>query len=107
LDVAAVRAMYPQDPAPTTPTNPTAPIEGRSGSQILGAVSALDSRRWITGDWPLDWNVVWNIIPSPESARVEWKVVTERQSETLLRYYIEVRNLSPIEAQVEIRYLAL
>jgi astacin len=109
LDVAAVRALYPQDPTTTTTTPGPAVgnLEGRSGSQILGAISALDCRRWITGDWPAEWNVIWNIVPSPPSARVEWKVITERQSETLLRYYIEVRNLSAIEANVEVRYLAL
>jgi hypothetical protein len=67
----------------------------------------LDTRRWITADWPLDATVVWNIVPAPTSIRVEWNVVTERQDDALLKYYIHVRNLSDETATIEARYLIL
>jgi hypothetical protein len=102
-DIAAVRAMYPGN---TSQPKPGPQIE-RSGSKILGSIPPFDSRRWITSDWPLEWNILWTIIPSPSSVRTEWNVVTERQSDSHLRYYIQIRNLSDIQATVEARYLVI
>lgn len=111
LDVAAVLAMYP-DEATTSQLQlqqqpgPAPGVAGPTrGTQMLGTVPPLDSRRWITASWPLDATVVWSIIPSPESTRVEWEVMTERQGDTLLKYYLHVRNLSDQPATVEARYL--
>jgi len=103
LDIAAVCAMYPGNGTGTNPTKP----QTRIGSQVLGNIAAYDSRRWTTQDWPSEWNVIWSIVPSPVAARVEWNLVTERQSDTLLKYALEVRNLSDQEAMVEARYVVL
>jgi Astacin (Peptidase family M12A) len=102
-DIAAVRSIYAGTTPPVTPPEPV-PGRGESGVQRLGTIPAFDSRRWVTQDWPVDVNVLWSIIPSPIAARVEWNIVTERQSGVALRYYIEVRNLSGAEATVDARY---
>jgi astacin len=120
LDVAAVQAMYPDLPVPQPPEpqppepqppepQPLLPaaLLGQRGAQVLGSIPPLDSRRWITSDWPLDLAVVWSIVPSPASARIEWDVVTERQTESLLRYYVHVRNLGSDVTTIEARYLLL
>jgi hypothetical protein len=101
-DIAAVRAMYgnlnPPQPQP-------GPRTGESGVQRIGVIPAFDTRRWVTQDWPVEWSVLWTIIPSPVSVRVEWTIITERQSDALLKYYIEVRNLSSQEATIDARYV--
>jgi hypothetical protein len=102
-DVAAVRSMYAD--TPPGPPQPS-PVAGRgdTGVQRLGTVGAFDIRRWVTQDWPVEANVLWSIVPSPAGMRVEWRLVTERQSGVALRYYIEVRNLSGEEAVIDARY---
>jgi hypothetical protein len=119
LDIAAVRALYrsaptagPTGPQPGAGPGPgpgpgPEPGTGRQGAQLLGTIPPWDSRRWITADWPIEAALVWNIIPSPASTRVEWNVVTERQGDAQLRYYICVRNLSDRETTVEARYVML
>lgn len=104
LDLAAVRAMYPD--APTGPTTEPAIVPDRqTGSQVLGTLPAADIKRWVTSDWPIDATVVWSIVPSPVGSRVEWWVVTERQSETQIKYYIHVRNLGDNPATIEVRFV--
>lgn len=99
LDVAAVNAMYPGNVTVTT--------QSLSGSHALGSIPALGSRRWTTPDWPSDWNVIWSVVPTSEATSVEWKVATERQSDTLLKYALVVRNLSGQPTIVEARYVVL
>jgi hypothetical protein len=106
LDVAAVLAMYP-DLLPPQPEPQPAPQTEPRGAQLLGVVPPMDARRWITGDWPIDAVVHWTIVPAPVQARVEWSVMTERQAEAQLRYYILVRNLGDVPATVEVRYVVL
>lgn len=109
LDVAAVLAMYPDlpPPPPEPPPQPQPAETEARGTQLLGVVQAMDARRWITGEWPVDVVVHWTIVPSPVGARVEWSIVTERQAEAQLRYYILVRNLGDVPATVEVRYVIL
>src|SRR5690606_31168063 len=108
-DVAAVAAMYPDigggsQPTPVEPVGPVAPPLVASGSEVLGTVPPFDYRRGSTGDGPLQTTVIWSLVPSPASARIEWNVAVERQDDTRLRYYIAVRNLSEVPATVEARY---
>jgi hypothetical protein len=100
-DVAAMRAIYGDATTPSPIPQPG------SGTQRLGTIPAFDMRRWVTRDWPLEMGILWTVIPSPVSVRVEWNIVAERQSENLLTYYIEVRNLSPQEATIDVRYSVL
>jgi hypothetical protein len=41
------------------------------------------------------------------SAQVEWKVKVERQAANLLKYYLEIRNLTSTTVDVEARYAVL
>jgi len=100
-DIAAIQAIY-GDVHPPQP--PTGPRREESGVQRLGTIPAFDTRRWVTQDWSVEWSVLWTIIPSPVSMRVEWHIIVERQSEELLKYYIEVRNLSSQEVTIDARY---
>jgi hypothetical protein len=107
LDFAAVNAMYAAPPAP--PEKPPAPSPiasrpGPTGSETLGSIPPLDTRRWITSDWPVAWQVHWTVVPSPAGTRVETTVITERQSGDFLRYYIGVRNLSESTVTIDARF---
>jgi hypothetical protein len=41
------------------------------------------------------------------SPQVEWKVRVERQGANLLKYYLEIRNLTSTSVEVEARYAVL
>ena len=83
----------------------------RLGVQFSGSVPANSSRRWFTHSWPQEWRVVWIVVPtSPvqnQSAQIEWKVQVERQTSTLLKYYLEIKNLSNRTVTIEARYAVL
>lgn len=87
-DVAAVRFMYQNLESPAV----------FSGVQFTGSVPANSSRRWFTHSWPAHWYVMWTMIPTAPvidgDAQLEWKVQVNRQSGGLLKYFLEVRNLT-------------
>ena len=100
-DIAAVNAMYPM----------LRPSQSWSGVQFQGSVPAGATRGWFTRGWPSYWFVEWMVAPtSPVQDRapqIEWKVQVERQTETLLKYYIYVTNLTSISVDIEARYTVL
>ena len=100
-DIAAVRAMYPQ----------LEPSRAWAGVQFQGSVAAGATHRWFTHSWPSHWYVIWTVVPTGpvqnSAAQIEWKVQVERQTETLLKYYIEIKNLSNRTVTIEARYNVL
>ena len=83
----------------------------RLGVQFSGSISANSSRRWFTHSWPQEWRVVWMVVPTgpvqDQSAQIEWKVQVERQTASLVKYYIEIKNLSNRAVNIEARYAVL
>lgn len=100
-DIAAVRFMYPQ----------LEPSQSWSGVQFRGSVPANATRRWFTHSWPSHWYVVWNLVPTApvqdRAPQIEWKVQVERQADALLKYYLEVKNVSNTNVDFEARYTVL
>jgi hypothetical protein len=100
-DIAAVRAMYPQ----------LEPSRSWRGTQFIGTVPAGATRSWFTHSWPAYWFVVWIVVPTGPAvdgpAQLEWRVRIDRQSETLLKYFIEVTNLAPNPVDFEARFEVL
>jgi hypothetical protein len=100
-DIAAVRAMYPM----------LEPSQTWSGVQFRGVVSANQTRGWFTHSWPSHWFVVWTVVPtSPvqdRAAQIEWKIMVERQTENLLKYYVYVTNLTVTPVNIEARFSVL
>lgn len=97
-DIAAVRAMYPQ----------LEPSAKRSGTQFTTTVAANSSVRFFTHSWPGYWFVLWTCIPSAPAvdgpAQIEWNVQSTRQTDTLLKYFVEIKNLQPYPVTVQARY---
>jgi len=83
----------------------------RLGVQFTGTVGPGASRRWFTHSWPQAWRVIWLVVPTApvqdRAAQIEWKVQVERQTATLLKYYIEIKNLTTANVNIEARYAVL
>lgn len=100
-DIAAVRAMYPQ----------LEPSQTWSGVQFTATIPANSTRRWFTHSWPFHWFVIWVVAPTSPAIdgpeQVEWKIQITRQTETLLKYFIEIKNLRDYAVTVQARYHVL
>ncbi|MFD4635780.1 hypothetical protein ACFWN2_00625 [Lentzea sp. NPDC058436] len=83
----------------------------RLGVQFRGQVPGGTSRRWFTHSWPESWRVVWMVVPTwpmvDGDAQVEWKVQVDRQAAGLIKYFIEVRNLTGGPVDFEARFAVL
>ena len=81
------------------------------GVQFQGRVGPNRVHTWLTHSWPEDWRVVWMVVPTgpvqDRSPQVEWKVKVERQASNLLKYYLEIRNLTSTTVDIEVRYAIL
>jgi hypothetical protein len=97
-DIAAVRAMYPA----------LEPSRTWLGVQFRGTVSANSTQCWFTHSWPAYWHVDWTVMPTnpPEDAgpQIEWTVKVSRQTDTLAKYFICVKNLVDYNVDIEARY---
>lgn len=100
-DIAAVRAMYPQ----------LEPSRSWRGTQFSGSVPANSTHTWFTHSWPSHWFVVWTAIPTAPvvdgNAQLELKVAVTRQTETLLKYFLSITNLTGAPINFEARYEVL
>lgn len=83
----------------------------RLGVQFRGQVPGGASRRWFTHSWPEAWRVVWMVVPTwpmvDGAQQIEWKVQVDRQAAGLIKYFIEIRNLTGGPVDVEARFAVL
>lgn len=83
----------------------------RLGVQFRSTVPANSTRRWFTHSWAESSRVVWMVVPTgpvqDSSAQLEWDVEVTRQADSLLKYFIVVKNLSAKEISFEARYAVL
>ena len=80
------------------------------GVQFTGTIPANQTRRWFTYNWPAHWHVVWTVVPtSPRSGapQIEWKVQVERASDGYNTYWINITNLTSVQASIEARFAVL
>jgi len=63
------------------------------GTQFSGTVAASSSRRWFTHSWNAAHRVIWMVVP--KAPAVDGK------------YFIEVRNLTGGQVEIEARYAIL
>ncbi|WP_280385586.1 M12 family metallopeptidase [Nocardia wallacei] len=97
-DIAAVRALYPQ----------LEPSRSWSATQFTTTVAANSTARLFTHSWPAYWFVAWTCVPTAPPvdgpAQIEWHVQLTRQTDRLLKYFVEIRNLQSYPVTVEARY---
>ena len=80
------------------------------GVQWTGNLTANQSRRWFTFNWPATWHMIWTVMPTsirPGSPQLTWKVQVERASAEFVTYWISVQNLTPDPVTFEGRYCIL
>ncbi len=83
----------------------------QTGTQFSATVGANSTAAWFTHSWQASWHVVWYCVPTSPivdgNAQIEWKVKVDRQSATLVKYFIEVKNLTGGPVNFEARYAIL
>lgn len=81
------------------------------GVQFTGTIPANSSRRWFTHSWNANQRVVWLVVPTSPAAdgpaQIEYKVQVARQTPTLIKYFLEIRNLTGVAVNIEARYAIL
>jgi hypothetical protein len=81
------------------------------GVQFSGAVAANGTATWFTHSWPAAWHVIWYCVPTSPivdgGAQIEWKIKVDRQAASLVKYFIEVKNLTGGTVNFEARYAIL
>jgi hypothetical protein len=81
------------------------------GVQFRAQVPAGATQTWFTHSWPADWRVIWQVIPTwplaDGPAQLEWKIQTDRQATGLIKYFIQVRNLTGGPVDFESRFAVL
>ncbi len=81
------------------------------GVQFSGTVPAGQTRRWFTHSWNANSNVVWIVVPTGPAvdggAQLEWKVQCTRQTPTLLKWFLEIKNVTNVAVTFEARYAVL
>ncbi|HMS74214.1 hypothetical protein [Gordonia sp. (in: high G+C Gram-positive bacteria)] len=83
----------------------------RFGTQFTGTVTAGQTRTWFTHSWNAASNVVWSVVPTAPvvdgAAQVEWKVRSTRQATNLVKWFIEVKNVTNVPVTFQARYAVL
>ena len=81
------------------------------GTQFTGTVSAGQTRTWFTHSWNANHNVAWAVIPTSPAvdgpAQLEWKVKATRQATDLIKWFIEVKNVTNVPVTFQARYAIL
>jgi hypothetical protein len=78
--------------------------------QFTGTVAPNATQRWFTYNWPQDWHVAWNVVPtSPQSGapQIDWDVEVERATSQYITYWVSIKNLTPNPVNIEARYAVL
>ena len=80
-----------------------------TGVQFTGSLTANQTQRWFTFNWPAVWHVVWYMVPTSiqNVPQVNWSVTVERQDANNCTYWITVTNLTATPVTFEGRYAIL
>ena len=80
------------------------------GTQFSGSLTANQTQRWFTFNWPAHWHVAWTVVPTSPFAttsQLRWRVRVERASFQFITYWIEVTNVTGAPITFEARYNVL
>ncbi len=80
------------------------------GVQFTGTLPANATQKWFTFNWPQQWHVEWNVVPTspkPGAPQIEWNVEVERASPAAVTYWINIHNLTAIPVNIEARYAVM
>jgi hypothetical protein len=77
------------------------------GVQFTGSLAANQTQRWFTFNWPQQWHVEWNVVPTSPHAgapQIQWDVAVERANPGNITYWITISNLTNLPVNIEARY---
>jgi hypothetical protein len=80
------------------------------GQQFTGTLTANETHRWFTFNWPATWHVVWTVMPTTiDTANPEltWSVQVQRASAEFVTYWITVQNLTGHSVDFQGRFCIL
>jgi len=80
-----------------------------TGIQFTGTLTANQTQRWFTFNWPASWHVIWYLMPDSPGAAPElnWSVAVQRADPNNVTYWITATNLSANTITFEGRYAVL
>lgn len=97
-DIAAVRALYPQ----------LEPSQTWSAVLTHSSVAASQTKTTFSPRWPAHWNVSFTIVPTTPlqdaSPQLAWRIQMERQTDSLIKYWLVVTNLTTAAVEYDVRY---
>jgi hypothetical protein len=100
-DILAIRQLYPM----------LEPSNSWTGVQFTATIPAGQTSRWFTHSWPAFWYVSWHVVPIAPAVdggpQIESKVLVTRQTDTLLKYFLDITNVTSEPVTVEARYTVL
>ena len=66
------------------------------GIQFTGRLTANQTNRWFTFNWPATWHVVWTVMPTTFAtvAQITLTVQVQRSSAEFVTYFLSVQNLT-------------
>jgi hypothetical protein len=80
------------------------------GVQWTGTLTANQTQRWFTFNWPATWHIVWTVMPTTVQSgapQVTWDVHVERANAEFVTYWITVTNMTANPVTFEGRYCIL
>ncbi len=81
------------------------------GTQFTASVGAGQTGTWFTHSWNAAYTVEWAVVPTGPvvdgPAQIEWRVRSARQAADLVKWFIEVRNVTDVPVTFEARYAVL
>ncbi len=80
------------------------------GVQFTGSLTANQTQRWFTFNWPATWHMVWTVMPTTIDAKntqLTWTVEVQRASAEFVTYWIAVQSLTAATVAFEGRFCIL
>lgn len=79
------------------------------GVQFNGSLTANQTQRWFTFNWPATWHVIWTVMPTTFNTvpQITLTVQVQRASAEFVTYWLTVQNLTGAPVNFEGRFCIL
>jgi hypothetical protein len=79
------------------------------GVQFTGTLTANQTQRWFTFNWPATWHMVWTVMPTTFNSvpQISLSLQVQRSSAEFVTYWLTVKNLTAVPVNFEGRFCIL
>jgi hypothetical protein len=79
------------------------------GVQFTGTLTANQTQRWFTFNWPATWHIVWTVMPTTFNSvpQISLSLQVQRSSAEFVTYWLTVKNLTAVPVNFEGRFCIL